>query len=89
MKKLLIMTTTLILSMILFGCSTKYHNVTIDFDNGEDIITYEIKHNKVVKEPNEPAKKYHKFDGFYVGSRQYNFNSKVVSDLNIKAVWTK
>lgn len=87
MKKGIIVLTIISVLLLLVSCRKKYYQVTIDFDNGEEVLKYDVKENDLVEKPNDPVKKSHEFSGFYSGNKLYDFELKVTSDLNIKANW--
>lgn len=63
------------------------YTVKFDVDGGTKINEQIVKKNEKVKEPSEPTKDGYEFEGWYLNGKEYDFDSKVTSDLVIKAKW--
>ena len=63
------------------------HKVTFDTDGGNEISPVMVKEGKTLLEVEEPTKENYVFKGWLNGEEKYNFNSPVVTDLNLKAWW--
>lgn len=57
--------------------------------SGKTISTNTVYYDDKIKEPKAPKKKGYLFAGWYNGSKKYNFNTKIRSNLTLKAKWTK
>ena len=95
MKKIIMLLFVLICVGTCFGCveppnpSDVYFDVTIDFDNGEQISTIKVKKGECVGKPDSPQKSGYVFNGWAYGTsgREFDFSSVILSDVYIKAVW--
>ena len=63
------------------------YTVKFDTDGGTKIESQKVKKGETVKEPPEPTKLGNSFLGWYVGNKEYNFDSRVNKNLTIKAKW--
>lgn len=95
MKKIIMLLFVFICVGTCFGCveppnpSDVYFDVTIDFDNGEQISTIKVKKGECVGKPDSPQKSGYVFNGWAYGTsgREFDFSSVILSDVYIKAVW--
>lgn len=65
---------------------TKY-TVTFDTAGGSTVASQSIENGKVATKPANPTKEGCTFDGWYLGSSKYDFNTKVTSNITLKASW--
>lgn len=70
-----------------FGCSIDTHTVTFDSDGGSDVDQQEICNTSAIK-PSDPKKDGYDFAGWYLGDTQYTFDTKITTDITLKAHWT-
>ena len=62
--------------------------VTFDSDGGSTVPDQKLLNSPAVK-PADPTKSGYKFDGWYLGDAKYNFDTKVTSNITLKAQWKK
>ncbi len=70
--------------------TTVYYTVTFDPNNGEDSFTEKVEANTAIKEPAQPSKMPEGkvgFDGWYKGSRKWNFEDAVTGDMTLEGKW--
>lgn len=79
----------LLTCILLFkGCSkNKKYTIKFDSDGGSDVLSQTIKYNEKANEPSDPVKMGYTFQGWYLGEKRYDFDSKVKSNLVLKAHW--
>ena len=70
-----------------FGCTIDTHTVTFDSDGGNDVDQQEICNTSAIK-PSDPKKDGYDFAGWYLGDTQYTFDTKITTDITLKAHWT-
>ena len=73
--------------IILKGCVKTEYKVKFDTDGGTEISEQVVKKNEKASVPSDPTKEGYEFIGWYVGDEKYDFDSKVNSNLVIKAKW--
>ena len=61
--------------------------VTFDSDGGSDVDQQEICNTSAIK-PSNPKKDGYDFAGWYLGDTQYTFDTKITTDITLKAHWT-
>lgn len=61
--------------------------VTFDSDGGSDVDQQEICNTSAIK-PSDPKKDGYDFAGWYLGDTQYTFDTKITTDITLKAHWT-
>ena len=64
------------------------YTVTFDTDGGSEVSSVTVKQGKTVTEPNTTKKGYI-VDYWTLNDSKYDFNTKVTSDMTLKAVWVK
>ena len=81
----------IIISLLLLvsSCSKKTYNVGFDTSGGTKIADQQVKKNDLVVKPNDPEKEGHTFIGWYVGKKEFDFNTKIENHLIIEAKWEK
>ena len=70
-----------------FGCTIDTHTVTFDSDGGSDVDQQEICNTSAIK-PSDPKKDGYDFAGWYLGDTQYTFDTKITTDITLKAHWS-
>ncbi len=66
------------------------YTVTFVYDNGTTSNqTVYVGSNGLVTQPQEPTKSGHKFMGWYLADKQFNFTTKVTSNITLTAKWIK
>ena len=70
-----------------FGCTIDTHTVTFDSDGGSDVDQQEICNTSAI-EPSDPKKDGYDFAGWYLGDTQYTFDTKITTDITLKAHWS-
>ena len=63
------------------------YTVKFDTDGGTKIESQKVNKGDKVTKPQDPTKLGNEFIGWYVGNKEYNFDSKVNKNLTIKAKW--
>ncbi len=64
------------------------YTVKFDSNGGSKVSSKKVQSGKTVASPKTTRAKY-TFVGWYKGSKKYNFNAKVTSNLTLKAKWKK
>lgn len=79
----------MIVALMLFisSCSKKTYIVGFDTKGGTVIEDQEVKKNDLATKPNDPVKEGHTFIGWYVGKKEFDFNTKIENHLIIEAKW--
>ncbi len=63
---------------------------TITFDGGNGTLNkIDVKYKDQVKAPSNPTRENYVFSGWYLGSDEFDFNTKITSDLTLTAKWTR
>ena len=70
-----------------FGCTIDTHTVTFDSDGGSDVDQQEICNTSAIK-PSDPKKDGYDFASWYLGDTQYTFDTKITTDITLKAHWS-
>ena len=70
----------------------RYYSVVIDFDNGDEKITYQVTSGEKIDRPQDPVKitkqAEYKFLGWFCGESKWDFKKMVVTeDVMIIARW--
>ena len=63
--------------------------IKFDTDGGSAILDQIVEKNANVKMPEEPVREGYTFKGWYLDGEEYNFNTPVIKNLNLKAKWEK
>ena len=61
--------------------------VTFDSDGGSAVTAQKVLNSPVIK-PADPKKDGYDFAGWYLGDTQYTFDTKITTDITLKAHWT-
>ena len=67
----------------------KIYTVTFDTDGGSSIEKKIVEENTVVAKPVNPKKEGYEFVEWVLDGKTYNFSTKVVTDIVLKAKWNK
>lgn len=68
---------------------TKIYTVTFNTDGGSKISSKKVTEGKTVSKPANPTKNGYTFVNWTLNGKEYNFNSKVISNITLKATWKK
>lgn len=63
--------------------------VTFDPNNGGDLVNKDILKGETVDKPEDPTRPDHTFDGWYFGDKEFDFETKIMRDITLKAKWNK
>lgn len=63
--------------------------VKFDSDGGSTVVNQVVEKGSNVKKPEDPTKDGYIFLGWYLNSKEYDFNSKVTKNITLKAKWEK
>ena len=72
---------------LLIGGNNGPYTIKFDTDGGSKIESQTVEKGQTVQEPNEPTKIGNTFLGWYKGDKKYDFNTKVKSNMTLKAKW--
>ncbi len=86
-KRVLILMIALLAIFTLTSCSKKF-TVTFDSDGGSAVAAVEVKKGKTVAKPTDPTKNGSIFEGWTLDGANYDFSTKVKSNITLKAKWT-
>ena len=64
-----------------------YYTVTFDSNGGTNIDSVVVKENDVIIEPSSPEKEGYTFEYWVLDGKQYDFNTKVTSEITLIAKW--
>jgi uncharacterized repeat protein (TIGR02543 family) len=67
--------------------NTKTYSITFDSNGGSNVKTETIAENNVVNKPTDPTKDGYTFIEWQLDGKTYDFNTKVISDITLKAKW--
>lgn len=66
-----------------------YHTVTFDTDGGSSIESQSIRDGYTASYPKTTSKNNYTFEGWYTGTKEFDFSTPITSDITIKAKWKK
>ena len=91
MKKVILLLTLTVLSLLLLvSCGEPVtYTVNFDTDGGDKIPSATVNEGEAVPEPDEPEKDYASFLGWYLGNAEYDFSSPVTADITLTAKWER
>ena len=89
MNKKIIYILMILTMLLVVSCSKKTFIVGFDTSGGTIIEDQNIKKNDSVVKPNNPVKEGHKFLGWFVDNKEFDFNTKIKNHLIIQAKWEK
>ncbi len=61
--------------------------ITFDTDGGSKINNQTVNKNEIVNKPVDPTKKDYQFVEWQLNGKKYDFNTKVTSNITLKAIW--
>lgn len=74
--------------LLLKGCgNNEKYTVKFNSNGGSSVSEQEVKKNDTVNVPKVPIRDGYEFVGWYIGNEEYDFDSKVDSDLELEARW--
>lgn len=73
----------------LMAVFVKTFTVTFDSDGGTSIPTQFVTDGEKVTKPADPTREGYNFDGWYLNSEKYNFDTAVTADITLMACWSK
>lgn len=65
----------------------KVYTVTFDPAGGTDVADASVDHGSAAVAPKAPTRDYYNFDGWYLGTEPYDFETPVTTDLTLTAKW--
>lgn len=65
----------------------KVYTVTFDSAGGTDVADASVDHGSAAVAPKAPTREHYNFDGWYVGTEPYDFETPVTVDLTLTAKW--
>lgn len=65
----------------------KAYQVTFDSDGGSKIKTQEVAEGNKMTKASNPTKSGYKFDGWYLNDKKFDFNTKITTNITLKAKW--
>ena len=88
-KPLLISLILFVTALSLFSCKTVTYTVTFDTDGGSRAEAQIIEEGKCASKPENPTKEGYNFLGWFVGEREYKFDTSVNDNVTVKAKWER
>lgn len=79
----------IIIGMIISLLNKPTYMVSFDSDGGTLIKTQEVKAQEKVKKPVNPTKDGYIFDAWYLEDEEFDFDTKIVGNITLKAKWLK
>ncbi len=79
----------LLFLFFIFKDFSKQYQVTFDTDGGNIINSLMIKENAKIIQPEDPVKDGYIFDGWYYQNQLFDFDTKITTDIVLKARWLK
>ena len=67
--------------------NTNYYTITFDTDGGSSIDSIVVANNDILEEPALPTKEGYTFLNWELDGEEYDFTTKVTSDITLTAVW--
>ena len=67
--------------------NTNYYTITFDTDGGSSIDSIVVANNDTLEEPASPTKEGYTFLNWELDGEEYDFTTKVTSDITLTAVW--
>ena len=67
--------------------NTNYYTITFDTDGGSSIDSIVVANNDTLEEPTSPTKEGYTFLYWELDGEEYDFTTKVTSDITLTAVW--
>ena len=63
------------------------YTVTFNSNGGSEVKNRRVAENGSIVEPSEPTREGYTFQGWYLGDEEFNFNSKITSNITLTARW--
>jgi len=64
-----------------------YFYVVFDSNGGTRVYSEKVKINERLKKPEDPTREGYKFKYWTLNSKEYDFNTKVRSNITLVAIW--
>lgn len=71
---------------LFFAFQTKEYEVSF-FVDGKNVSSEKIEKGKTVTKPEDPTKEGYTFDGWYLGSEEFDFDTEITKNLELTAKW--
>ena len=65
----------------------KKYTVTFNSNGGSNVSSQTIIEGKIATKPNNPTRNGYRFIEWQLNGKTYNFNSKIIANITLKAVW--
>ena len=69
--------------------SPTYYTVTFDSSGGSSVVSQKVESNKTATKPSDPTRDGYTFVGWMLNGKNYNFSTKVTSNVTLVASWSK
>lgn len=80
----------LVIGLIVFLLvNNKKYDVIFNSDGGSVVETQKVKKDSTAVRPNDPVKAGYKFDNWYLNDAVFDFSTKIVENITLKAKWVK
>ena len=63
------------------------YTVTFNSDNGSPVAAAKVNHGAKVPKPADPTKTGYTFKGWFIGDKEYDFETSVTDNITLKAKW--
>ncbi|MBM7453569.1 putative repeat protein (TIGR02543 family) [Acholeplasma morum] len=87
MKKLVLLSLSLVMALLLVACVSKTYTVKIDPMNGEEAITLKVESGKVANFPQNITKEGYVFAGWFEGDQEFNTGIAITDNHNVYGKW--
>lgn len=87
-KSIFVIMGLFLLLTTLTSCKKTY-TVEFDVDGGSIVNSIDIKKGKTISKPNDPIKEGYEFLYWEYNNKEYDFNTKITSNIVLKAKWNK
>ena len=84
---ILVIAVIAVLALLFIVIGGKKYTVTFDTDGGNTITSVEVKSGSTLGKPVNPNKEGYTFVRWELNGVEYDFSSKVTSDITLKAIW--
>lgn len=84
---ILVIAVIAVLALLFILIGGKKYTVTFDTDGGNTITSVEVKSGSTLGKPVNPNKEGYTFVRWELNGVEYDFSSKVTSDITLKAIW--
>lgn len=76
-----------IVILLIKGCVGKQYEVSFDTQGGSAITALKVNSNGTIEKPSDPVKEGYTFGGWYYNDEEFDFNTKITSDIVLEARW--